>query len=133
MTTKFRMTTITSAKRPLQGIATLIAVHRKAPAPLYQQIYDAYRGNIARGNLRAGELVPSSRELARELRVSRLPVLNAYAQLLAEGYFESRTGAGTFVAASFPGRTVAPEARAKVDATSGARPIAARCIGAAAI
>jgi GntR family transcriptional regulator / MocR family aminotransferase len=117
---------MTTAKRPLQGIATLITVRRKAPVPLYQQIYDAYRRSIARGNLRVGELVPSSRELARELRVSRLPVLNAYAQLLAEGYFESRTGAGTFIAASFPGRTGAPEARAKVDATSGARPVAAR-------
>jgi GntR family transcriptional regulator/MocR family aminotransferase len=117
---------MTPAKRPPQGIATLITVHRKAPSPLYQQIYDAYRTNIARGTLRAGELVPSSRELARELRVSRLPVLNAYAQLLAEGYFESRAGAGTFIAASLPGRRDAPEARAKVDATAGARPIAAR-------
>jgi GntR family transcriptional regulator / MocR family aminotransferase len=48
--------------------------------------------------------VPSSRELARELRISRLPVLNAYAQLLAEGYFETRVGTGTFVARSFPER-----------------------------
>src|SRR5260370_15804239 len=122
---EFRMTTVTSAKRPLQGIATLITVHRKAPAPLYQQIYDAYRRSIARGNLRAGELVPSSRELARELRLSRLPVLNAYAQLLAEGYFARRPGAGTFVAASFPGRPGAPAARAKGHATSGAGPTAA--------
>src|SRR5260370_38633818 len=121
---QFRMTTMTTAKRTLQGIATLITVRRKAPVPLYQQIYDAYRRSIARGNLRVGELVPSSRELARELRVSRLPVLNAYAQLLAEGYFESRTGAGTFIAASFPGRPGAPEASANVDATSGARALA---------
>src|SRR5260370_38344039 len=118
---KFRMTTMTSAKRPLQGIATLIAVHRKAPAPLYQQIYDAYRGNIARGNLRAGALVPSPRELARELRVSRLPWRNASAQLRAQAYFESRTGAVTVVAASYPRRPLAPEATDTDDATAAGR------------
>src|SRR5258708_12715164 len=99
---QFRMTTMTTAKRPLQGIATLITVRRKAPVPLYQQIYDAYRRSIARGNLRVGELVPSSRELARERRRSRLPVLNAYAQSLAQGYFKSRTAPTTSLPASFP-------------------------------
>jgi GntR family transcriptional regulator/MocR family aminotransferase len=120
------MTTTMSSKRPLRGIAPLITVNRKAPAPLYQQIYDAYRRGIVRGNMRVGELVPSSRELACELRVSRFPVLNAYAQLLAEGYFESRIGAGTFIAASLPGRTSVADGKAKMDAASGARPIAAR-------
>src|SRR6267378_4303143 len=116
---KSRMTTQTASKRPLGGIATLITVHRKSPTPLYQQIYDAYRSSIARGNLRAGELVPSSRELARELRVSRLPVLNAYAQLLAEGYFESRVGAGTFIATSLPAQHRSlGAAAAKIDNTS---------------
>ena len=119
------MTTLPPSKRPLRGIVPLITVNRKAPTPLYQQIYDGYRSSIVRGNLRAGELVPSSRELARELRVSRLPVLNAYAQLLAEGYFETRIGAGTFVAASLPGRTSVADGNSKVNATSGARPIAA--------
>src|SRR5258708_12469617 len=100
----FRMTTMTSAKRPLQGIATLITVHRKAPAPLYQQIYDAYRGSIARGNLRAGELVPSSRELARELRGSRLPVLTAYAHLPPEAYLARHPAPRTSLTASCPPR-----------------------------
>jgi len=44
--------------------------------------------------------VSSTRELARDLRISRLPVLDAYAQLVAEGYFETRVGAGTFIASS---------------------------------
>src|SRR5260370_27462232 len=91
MTTRFR------------GIPALISVDRRVSKPIYQQIYDSFRVRVTNGELRAGELVPSTRELARELRVSRLPVLNAYAQLLAEGYFESRTGAGTFVASSLPG------------------------------
>jgi GntR family transcriptional regulator / MocR family aminotransferase len=95
---------MTTLKTDLRGIAALISVDRRARKPLHQQIYDSFRHRIIRRELRAGELVPSSRSLARELRVSRLPVLNAYAQLLAEGYFESRVGAGTFVATSLPGQ-----------------------------
>jgi GntR family transcriptional regulator/MocR family aminotransferase len=95
----FDMTTL---KTELRGIVTPISVDRRARKPLHQQIYDSFRDRIIRRELRAGELVPSSRWLARELRVSRLPVLNAYAQLLAEGYFESRVGAGTFIATSLP-------------------------------
>jgi GntR family transcriptional regulator/MocR family aminotransferase len=95
----FDMTTV---KTELRGVVALISVDRRARKPLHQQIYDSFRHRIIRRELRAGELVPSSRRLARELRVSRLPVLNAYAQLLAEGYFESRVGAGTFIATSLP-------------------------------
>jgi GntR family transcriptional regulator / MocR family aminotransferase len=93
---------MTTSKTELRGVAALISVDRRARKPLHQQIYDSFRHRIIRRELRAGELVPSSRWLARELRVSRLPVLNAYAQLLAEGYFESRVGSGTFVASSLP-------------------------------
>ena len=95
----FDMTTL---KTELRGIMALISVDRRARKPLHRQIYDSFRHRIILRQLRAGELVPSSRSLARELRVSRLPVLNAYAQLLAEGYFESRVGAGTFIATSLP-------------------------------
>src|SRR5215469_17626475 len=98
----FNMSTFRAPKKPLRRIPPLIAVDRKAMKPLYQQIYEAYRNKIVRGDLRGGELVPSTRELARELRVSRLPVLNAYSQLLAEGHFESRAGSGTFIAATIP-------------------------------
>src|SRR6266487_653947 len=93
---------MTTLKTELRGIMALISVDRRARKPLHRQIYDSFRHRIVLRQLRAGELVPSSRWLARELRVSRLPVLNAYAQLLAEGYFESRVGAGTFVATSLP-------------------------------
>ena len=88
--------------RPSSGALPIIVVDRKAAHPLHKQIYDGFRAAILRRNLRPGVRIPSSRELASELRVSRFPVLNAYAQLLAEGYFESRVGAGTFVSASLP-------------------------------
>jgi GntR family transcriptional regulator / MocR family aminotransferase len=112
----------------LGGISPLIAVDRKAPAPLYSQIYAAYRTRILAGELRAGQQIPSTRELAAELRISRIPVLNAYAQLLAEGYFESRVGSGTFVSPSLPGRLISfVDNRALRPAPrSGPRKIAAR-------
>src|SRR5262245_16390595 len=112
----FDMTTL---KTELRGIAALISVDRRARKALHQQIYDSFRTRIIRRELRAGELVPSSRLLARELRVSRLPVLNAYAQLLAEGYFESRVGAGTFIATSLQAQhRLLRAASARIDDTS---------------
>jgi len=89
-------------KKTARGFSPLIRVDRKANEPLYSQVYEAFRGAIVRRNLRAGERIPSTRSLASELRISRIPVLNAYAQLLAEGYFESRVGSGTYVSSSLP-------------------------------
>src|SRR5216110_2742578 len=110
---------MTTFKTELRGIVALISVDRRARKPLHRQIYDSFRKRIIRRELRAGELVPSSRGLARDLRVSRLPVLNAYAQLLAEGYFESRVGAGTFVANSLPAQQRSlGAAAARIDNTS---------------
>jgi GntR family transcriptional regulator/MocR family aminotransferase len=89
---------MTTTATQFRGVSNLITVDRRLAKPLYQQIYDAFRRRVLHGELRAGQVVPSTRELARELRVSRLPVLDAYSQLLAEGYFESRVGSGTFIA-----------------------------------
>ena len=89
-------------KRLAAGILPLITVDRKAPKALHRQIYDAYRTAIVDGSLLPGQRIPSTRVLALEIGVSRFPVVNAYAQLLAEGYFESRVGAGTVVSSSLP-------------------------------
>lgn len=80
----------------------LVAIDRRSPRPLYRQLYDGYREAIVDGRVRAGQRLPSTRVLAGELQVSRITVLNAFEQLVAEGYFESRVGAGTFVASSLP-------------------------------
>src|SRR5439155_4459760 len=93
---------MTSSKTHLRGVPNVISVDRRAGKPLYQQIYDSFRTRIIDGQLRPAQLVPSSRELARERWGSRLPVLHAYAQLIAEGYLESRAGSGTCVASSPP-------------------------------
>lgn len=92
------------------GIPLLIAVDRTIEKPLHRQIYDAFRTAIVEGKLRRGQRVPSTRTLASEIGVSRFPVLNAYTQLLAEGYFESRVGAGTVVSSWIPNRATSSEA-----------------------
>jgi GntR family transcriptional regulator/MocR family aminotransferase len=69
---------------------------------MYRQLYDWFRRAIIEGQLRPGQRVPSTRGLAAELKISRIPVLQAYEQLLAEGYFETFVGAGTCVARSIP-------------------------------
>jgi len=98
-------------KKVPSTLLPVIAVDRKAATPLHKQIYDAYRGMILARNLGAGQQIPSSRALATELKISRIPVLTAYAQLLAEGYFEARTGAGTFVCSSLPDQFAAVDRR----------------------
>ena len=87
-------------KNPHGAAVPLIAVHRKGEKPLHRQIYDAFRAMILERRLQPGQQIPSTRALADQLGISRIPVLDAYSQLLAEGYIESRSGAGTFVKSS---------------------------------
>ena len=77
-------------------------VDRHATTPLHRQIYDHWRDGILAGRFRRGEPVPSSRELAGALGVSRASVVTAYEQLIAEGYFEAAVGSGTFVCRELP-------------------------------
>lgn len=70
--------------------------------PLYQQLYTHLRRAILSGDLKPGMRLPSTRALAEELNVSRNTVLNAYQQLLAEGYLDGRVGKGTFVTRVLP-------------------------------
>jgi GntR family transcriptional regulator/MocR family aminotransferase len=91
-------------KKPLGAAVPMIAVHRNSEKPLHRQIYDAFRAMILERRLQQGQQIPSTRALADELGISRIPVLEAYAQLLAEGYMESRPGAGTFVTSSLSDR-----------------------------
>ena len=69
---------------------------------LYQALYAHMREAILSGELKGGLKLPSTRTLANELNISRNTVLNAYRQLLTEGYLEARAGSGTFVADVLP-------------------------------
>lgn len=74
-----------------------IAIDTTSTMPLHRQIYEAWRRGILAGRFRQGDRVPSSRELAQALRVSRSTVTQAYEQLFAEGYLQTLRGSGTFV------------------------------------
>jgi GntR family transcriptional regulator/MocR family aminotransferase len=84
------------------GILPVIAIDRSAAKPLYQQICQEYRDAILEGRLRSGQRLPSTRTIAAELTISRVSVLNAFDQLIAEGYFERRMGSGTYVSSTLP-------------------------------
>ena len=78
----------------------LLALARDGGRPLGAQIEDQLRAAIRSGALKPGAAVPSTRDLARQLGVSRGLVVDAYAQLGAEGYLVVRQGARPRVAAA---------------------------------
>src|ERR1700741_4153836 len=84
------------------SLMTTFQFDPRSETPYYRQIYDGYRTAILTGLLRPGERLPSTRALAAELGISRLPAVNAFEQLLHEGYIEGRAGSGTFVKESIP-------------------------------
>jgi GntR family transcriptional regulator/MocR family aminotransferase len=100
-----------------------IPVDKTAEKPLIRQVYDQIRQQILHGELHAGDRLPSTRELAEDLHVSRNVILEAYDQLLAEGYIESRRGSGTYVAegASFAFADAKTQQPAAVSLTSSAQ------------
>lgn len=75
-----------------------IELQRESEVPLHRQIDAALRRGILEGRFAGGARIPSSRALAEQLGVSRLTVMDAFEQLIAEGYLESRIGSGTRVA-----------------------------------
>lgn len=109
-------------------IFPVIAIDQGARVPVHKQVYDGYRSAILRGDLRPGQQIPSTRDFASEVRLSRFPVLQAYSQLLAEGYLESRAGSGTFVASSLPEQLISVQSNVARPATmpSGPRTVSRR-------
>ncbi|MGB3335613.1 MAG: PLP-dependent aminotransferase family protein [Devosia sp.] len=82
----------------------LLSVDRNSPESLHVQVERQMRDAVRGGTLRPGSEVPSTRELARRLGISRPLVMEAYAQLAAEGYLALRQGAAPRVADTAPRR-----------------------------
>src|SRR4051794_30520806 len=80
------------------GPELLLDLDRTAETPLRAQLEDQLRAAVRNGRLATGERLPSSRALAGQLGLSRGVVQECYEQLVAEGYFVSRTGSATRVA-----------------------------------
>jgi GntR family transcriptional regulator / MocR family aminotransferase len=100
-----------------EPIDLLLSVSRDGSQTLGAQIEDQLRKAIRRGALKAGARVPSTRDLARQLEVSRWVVVDAYAQLAAEGYLTLRQGARPRVS-----ETAAAAAAAATEAVRAAAP-----------
>src|SRR5688572_24063588 len=92
-----------------------LAVDRSADVPLGHQVQEALRRAIRSGRLGSGERLPSTRQLADQLGVSRGLVVSAYEQLLAEGYVVSAVGSGTRVADAVGTGGPTPSEAAQVD------------------
>ncbi len=89
-----------------------LEVDETSPLPIYKQLFDRLKEAIISLELMPGEMLPSSRELAKELGLSRKTINRTYEELLSQGYIETVDGVGTFVSnKSKP--TISLEANAK--------------------
>jgi GntR family transcriptional regulator / MocR family aminotransferase len=100
------------------GPELLVSIDRASGVGLRAQLEDQLRDAIRTGRLQPDERLPSSRELARAMRLSRGLVQDCYAQLQGEGYLTSRPGSATRVAAA---ATVHPDPSPR-DPNTTARP-----------
>jgi GntR family transcriptional regulator len=77
-------------------------LRRDDPRPIYRQIADEVLRVVSVGVIKAGESLPSARELAKELKLNPNTVQHAYRTLVHEGVVEMRRGLGAYVASSPP-------------------------------
>lgn len=75
-----------------------IVISNSSPDPLYEQIAKQLKNSILKGELTPGDLLPSIRTLAKELQISVITTKRAYEELEKEGFIESVTGKGSYVA-----------------------------------
>lgn len=79
-----------------------ITLDNKSDIPLHRQLYEELRCAIMNCRLKPGERVPSTRNLAESLGVSRATVTQSYEQLISEGYLQAVIGSGTTVCVQLP-------------------------------
>jgi len=83
---------------PKAVIGMTVAIEQvEERGPLHAQIANSLRSQIERGELADGQRLPTTRDLAKDLGVSRSTVVRAYEQLAREGRVEGRVGMGTVV------------------------------------
>src|SRR6266481_5258753 len=89
--------------------------------PLYIQLRDQLRSLVHAGDLRPGDRIPTSRELAQMLGVHRTTVANAYAELESEGLIQGHVGRGTFIKGNGNGLKITPPAPPVLNGGNGIR------------
>ena len=75
-----------------------IIISNSSNVPLYEQVKEQIKNKIVSNELKTGELLPSIRSLAKDLRISVITTKSAYDELEKEGYVETIQGKGTYVA-----------------------------------
>ena len=97
------------AKKSADLFLPAISFDRESAIPIHRQLYQSFSETILNGQLRPGMKLPSTRELSEQLRISRNTVMNAFEQLLADGFLEGRIGSGTYVTEQVPEQFRSPE------------------------
>src|SRR5580658_615450 len=85
-----------------------LQIQPESHIPLYVQLRDQLRALVHSGELRAGDRIPPTRELAVQLGVHRTTVANAYAELESEGLIQGHVGRGTFICGNGNGLKITP-------------------------
>lgn len=75
-----------------------IVISNAVNQPIYEQIYTQFRNSIISGELKEGELLPSIRSLAKDLRISVITTKRAYDELEKDGYIYTVASKGCYVA-----------------------------------
>lgn len=76
-----------------------VVIRNSSDRPIYEQIYSQLKAQIISGELREGELLPSIRALAKDLRISVITTKRAYDELEKDGYLHTVASKGCYVAA----------------------------------
>lgn len=77
-----------------------IIISNSSDKPIYEQISYQIRMNILNGDLKEGDILPSIRALAKDLKISVITTKRAYEDLQKEGFIETVSGKGTFVSST---------------------------------
>jgi GntR family transcriptional regulator len=88
-------------------VADILTLDPRDSTPIYAQLERGVRAAIATGRLKAGDQLPTVRQMAVELRVNANTVARVYAELERSGVIETKRGVGSFIAAS-PSRAHPP-------------------------
>lgn len=105
---------------------TTLRLDGSLATPLFRQLYDAIKSGILAGKLQSATQLPPTRALAQLLGISRQTVLNAYSQLMAEGYLSGTVGKGTFVSDKLPVTADRETPVSEISPTAALRPLSAR-------
>jgi GntR family transcriptional regulator len=79
------------------GFGVKIRIEKESPSPIYQQIFDQIRSAIIKGEVESSSRLPSERDLADSLKISRMTVRRAFEKLADSGFITSMGGKGVFV------------------------------------